>query len=150
MMPLFAIKSCQAHRSYHQAIRDTWGKFFDILFFMGAKHLAPKYERKDEVSLDCDDSYMGLPHKTKAICEYLVQSPLLLNHTHVYFCDNDTFVRPESFYRLDYDYDYAGKICHCPIGETAPYTDHMGHYPACHPWASGGIGYFVSSRRVKL
>ena len=140
---LIAVKSCQAHRSYHQAIRDTWGRYFpQVIFFMGDGH---GHEVEDEVSLNCPDDYMSLPTKTKHILSW---SLTYRDFAHVYLCDNDTFVQPSRFANLEYqNYDYSGYMNKlCPVGETAFYKDHIGVWPNCHPWTSGGVGYFLSSR----
>jgi hypothetical protein len=143
MSLVIAVKSCQAHRPYHQAIRDTWGKKFShVVFYMGGGPASAPLQ-PDEVVLYCDDDYMSLPHKTRAILHH-AQS---LEYTHIFLCDNDTFINPHEFSKLDYNYDYSGHINGlCPIGETTYYEDHMGKYPKCHPWASGGIGYFLSRK----
>lgn len=148
-MLLIAVKSCQQHRSYHQAIRDTWGRGFkplQVIFFMGGTGDT----QGDEVYLSCPDDYMSLPHKTKAICQWAGD-----RYERIFLCDNDTFIRPDEFHRITHPYvphtDYEGHMNKlCPIGQTAYYKDHMGEYPNCHPWASGGIGYFLSRRAAEL
>lgn len=36
------------------------------------------------------------------------------------------------------------------IGTTFHYRDAHGNYPNCHPWASGGVGYFLSRSAAQL
>jgi hypothetical protein len=143
---LIAVKSCQQHQSYHQAIRDTWGKQVSrMVFFMGG--LTGVVPSSDEVLLDCPDDYLSLPLKTKKILEWAGD-----RFEYIYLCDNDTFIIPTRLMSLDYDrYDYSGSMDrHCPIGQTKDYRDHIGYYPNCHPWASGGVGYFLSKKAAQF
>lgn len=141
---LIAVKSCLRDRDagFHQAIRDTWGKDFegmaDVRFFMG------EYTRdrlKDEVCLFVDDTYEDLPFKTQAICEWMYHSW----YTHVFLCDNDTFVKPTALLASGFEnHSYSGYF---NLGTKGPfsYTDERGNLiEKCWPWASGGTGYFLS------
>jgi hypothetical protein len=149
---LICVKSCRRDRAlgYHQAIRDTWGRGLDVRFFMGL----PAEERNtvngpevnaDEIILDCKDDYESLPWKTKAILAWFLKTA----YDFGFMCDNDTFILPDNLTRTDFQrYDYSGRFGEHPaIGTLFPYTDGRGnHYPNCAPWASGGIGYFLSRR----
>jgi len=147
---LVAVKSCRRDRAlgYHQAIRDTWGRGLDVRFFMGL----PVEERltaqgpdvePDEVILNCKDDYESLPFKTQAILAWSTGR----DFDYTFLCDNDTFLKPDKLYRTDFKkYDYSGRFGEHPeIGSLFEYTDGRGNfYPHCNPWASGGIGYFLS------
>ena len=151
MSLLICVKSCRRDqvRGYHQAIRDTWGRgMTNIRFCVGDPHfLTPNQE--DEIPLECADSYMDLPWKTQAILQYSLRWP---DVTHTFLIDNDTFLKPELLKTLPYlEYDFSGYMNKlCPVGQTAGYKDHMGNYPQCHPWASGGVGYFVSRKAAEI
>lgn len=147
MTLLVAVKSCQSHRGFHQAIRDTWGKHIPVRFFMGGdgEGLA------DETFLGCADDYHNLSYKTKAICRWSSER----RYDYTFLCDTDTFVVPSRLLACGYEqYDYVGKI-NSEIGRTFPYTTRLREgpiedFPECYPWASGGIGYFVSEKAARI
>lgn len=167
MTLLIAVKSCRADldRGYHDIIRATWGQDFRdrnvlVRFFVGhtgADYFMshPKADaralKSDEVAVDCGDDYNSLPFKTRAICHWATTK----NVDHILLCDTDTYVNAGNVLSCGYHrYDYVGKISK-PIGETFPYdaVDRNGvvdHIPECHPWASGGIGYFLSREAMFL
>jgi len=158
---IVCVKSCRDHldRGFHDIIRGTWGQELRNLgvlvrFFVG--HTATDYFQahprakartlaSDEVELDCNDDYNSLPFKTRAICHWATSK----NLSNLFLCDTDTYVNAKRLLACGYQrYDYAGKISK-PLGETFPYDaiDRNGlvtHIPDCHPWASGGFGYFLS------
>jgi hypothetical protein len=159
-MLLIAIKSCRIDmdRGCHDVIRATWGQQFRgkalVRFFLGhtkadyfMAHPAAKARtlQSDEVEIDAADDYDALPFKTRAICHWATSK----NVEGVFLCDNDTYVYPQKLLSCGYsNYDYVGKISK-PIHETFPYdaVDRRGsltHIENCHPWASGGYGYFLS------
>ena len=157
MRLLIAIKSCRQdlERGCHRAIMDTWGKDaialgIDVVFFTGdwtpAKPLEP-----GEVILACKDGYDDLPFKTREICRWAVAH----SYDFVFLADTDTFIIPERLLKSGFEaYDYYGVIRLEP-GKTFPYDaiDRQGkHWPIakCYPWASGGIGYFLSGTAVRL
>ena len=155
---LVAVKSClrDAKEGYNQAIRDTWGKHFGdvpVRFFIGNSWLAecdePVYLKDDEISLNCLDDYDSLPYKTKAICKYVFPF-----YDHIFLCDTDTFVIPDKLLTCGFEkYDYAGRFGHMPaLGTTFTYQNdgRNNRVEDCHPWASGGVGYSLSSRAAKL
>ena len=135
MSLIIAVKSCQAHQPYHQAIRDTWGPTVHapVLFFMGGN---TNRVFEDEHVVPSPDDYMSLPTKTQQILRWLVRNETF---DHVYLCDNDTFVRSSRFANLEYPkYDYSGHMNKlCDVGKTAFYRDHIAVFNECHPWASG-------------
>jgi hypothetical protein len=150
------VKSC--HRDmdagFHTAIRSTWGKDakalgIDVFFFVGRDptqqdtRIMRRYT-PGEVVLDCADDYMSLPVKTRRICQW-AQAKL---YTHLFFCDTDTYVRPNELLVLDFaSYDYAGWFfVGEPGGAPFEYQDEYGHYSDLRGWASGGLGYFLSRR----
>ena len=152
MKLLVAVKSCKHHlmAGYHDAILRTWGKDIpegtDLRFFTGSCWMfsaAP-----EEVTLQVPDDYMSLPYKTKAICDWSVQH----GYDYAFLCDTDTFLIPSRLLESDFaGYDYAGRFGAMPkIGTTFNYKDACGIYPNCHPWASGGVGYFLSKKAAEL
>lgn len=162
---IVCVKSCHRDRKagFHDAIRETWGHDFknrgiQVVFFLG--HSAADYFQahpkndlanlqRDEVVVDAADDYMSLPHKTRGICQWA--APKIFRH--LFLCDNDTFVNSAALLALPFEiFDYAGhfKGGQEEIGRTFAYRDHMGDYPNCYPWASGGMGYFISKNAATL
>jgi hypothetical protein len=154
---LIAVKSCERdqNRGYHEIIRQTWGRDLsgeDLRFFMGGSSSNIK---DDEIVIESSDpeydSYSRLSYKTQDIAWYAVTR----QYTHVFLCDTDTFVDTTKLMGCGFqNYDYAGKIDRT-IRETFPYRaiDREGNvevYDHCHPWASGGYGYFLSLKAAKL
>lgn len=147
------VKSCAQDgiEGFHDIIRRTWGKDaealgIDVRFFIG--HAAYKIPAQDEVVLSCKDDYDSLPFKTKAILKWaMFNSYDGDGYDYVFLCDTDTFIIPELLLKCGYEqYDYAGRIgTQYPIGTVFRYEDGKGKIiEDCRPWASGGLGYFVS------
>ena len=59
---LLALITCHTRQAYAQAQRETWipsiPPGLDYKFFLGPSERIP---REDEVFVQCDDSYWGLP-----------------------------------------------------------------------------------------
>lgn len=82
-------------------VRETWLNTvkrerpdIDVKFFYGrGGHRLPE---SDEVFLDCDDSYDGLPHKIKAVVRWVLNRgyDLLVK------CDDDTFISTQTLSTL--------------------------------------------------
>jgi hypothetical protein len=144
---VICVKSClhDLQRGCHDIIRSSWGKLgIDVRFFVGQKSL---HFMEDEIFLNCDDSYDGLSQKTHEICKWAITQPI----NYLFLCDTDTFVMPEKLLKSGFEnYDYIGKVDR-PFGKTFSYTDTDRHgisefHEYCHPWASGGFGYFLSRK----
>jgi hypothetical protein len=139
---LIAVKSCfnDQKQGCHTVIRETWGKGVNVKFFMGGTY---SNLQDDEIGLNCKDDYDSLPEKTRNICSYAVEH----GYEFTFLCDVDTFLIPEKLFKTDYfNFDYSGRFgtTH-PIGTTFQYKDGRGiRHEKCHPWASGGFGYFLS------
>lgn len=139
---LLASKSCQrdAGNGLNQTIRDTWGKDVqgaDLKFFVGRGAIPLK---DDEVKLDCADDYESLPHKTKAICKWMLER----DYGFIFLCDTDTYVRPDRLLASGFEqYDFMGSF-NGPIGVPNAMQE---KYWA---WCSGGNGYWLSRRAAEL
>jgi hypothetical protein len=149
MKLLIAVKSCVQHQElgYHEVIRNTWGKdYSDVLFFTGPGAVNPA---EDEVQLDCPDDYPSLPQKTRAICNFAVDT----TYDYIFLCDTDTYLIPSKLLSCGFEnYDYVGKIDR-PFGMTFPYITvsrdgAIENHPSVYPWASGGYGYFLSRKAL--
>lgn len=155
MKLLIAVKSCirDLLAGHHDAIRETWGKDFeglaDVRFFTGS---GGPFTLKDETRLDVNDDYDSLPFKARAICDWMLGTVWTMNipYTHVFLCDNDTFVKPSLLMASGFEkYDYSGlfNIGEPRSGRTFPYIDEKNNViDKCYPWASGGYGYFLSQK----
>jgi hypothetical protein len=162
---IVAVKSCQRDKDagFHDAIRETWGrdlkqKGVQVMFFiglppgtasMGHPQGYSQVLQRDEFVVNAADDYNSLPFKTRGICQWATSKVF----THLFLCDNDTIINPKALLALPYEpFDYSGHFRggQAEVGVTFHYHDHMGDYPECHPWASGGIGYFISKHAAEL
>lgn len=92
MRALIAVVNCHSRLLYQKCIRETWlplVKGADVVFFLGLSDRTPEI---DEVFLDCDDSYEGLPGKVKAIVLWALDH----GYTHVLKCDDDVILNPKA------------------------------------------------------
>lgn len=160
MKIIIGLKSCWKDklRGCHDAIRETWGKDFAyqsadarVLFFMGCNFHSIQEPDHDEVVVQADDSYDGLPAKTKAIANWLCEQ----DTDHAFLCDTDTFLVPKILLSLNFrEWDYAGRfgdewVAGKPLDRY--HDDHSGYVNRqTWPWASGGCGYFLSRRALEI
>lgn len=140
MKVLIAIVSCHTMRDRQQAIRDTWlanvPSQMDYRFFLGRVNgIRPYQPLEDEVCLDVDDSYKGLPSKTRAICKWALEN----GYSFVFKCDDDVYVDPKRLWNNS-DFaqqgDYIGRKRGPSGGFYAPYCS--------------GFSYWLSARAMKL
>ncbi len=152
-MLLIAVKSCVRDREagHHETIRQTWGKDLDadIKFFMGGSSEL----RRDEIVIETPDpaydDYDHLPYKTQDIAWFSVSQ----GYDYTFLCDTDTFLIPRKLLACGYqNWDYSGRFGSSPaIGTTFSFKDGRGYTnPNCHPWASGGLGYFLSQKAARI
>jgi hypothetical protein len=118
MKTLLAIISCHARPQYRDAQRSTWitmvPKEADYRFFMGPSTSVPK---EDEVLLDCDDSYQGLPSKVQAVVLWALDQ----GYDYVVKVDDDVVLWPTRFMNSGYhNYDFTGHTNEDQGRVTAP------------------------------
>lgn len=108
MKTLIAVINCHIRPAYADALRETWipriPEGLDYKFFLGPSTREPK---EDEVFLDCDDSYGGLPSKVREIARWA------LSHDYDFMakCDDDVVLMPDRLLASNYDkYDFVGNI----------------------------------------
>lgn len=162
---LIAIKSCWRDKNldYHDVIRETWGKDLSpevkLQFFVGGSGDKSNNLQKDEVSLNCGDSYAELPQKTKKIMAWSLaldwrhQSPA---YDYTFLCDTGSFVIPHHLMNCGFEnYDYMG-FWGGGSHKSFPYRleDAERGCPVqlvqkCWPWAAGG-GYFLSRKAMEI
>ena len=138
MKILIAIKACHHYHSRANAQRQTWIKDIpdgvDYRFFLGRSGKAVNTPTpSDEVLLNADDSYYGLPDKMRKACEWAVER----GYDYVFFCDDDTYVVVDRLLAaVPVDQDYVGRL----RGPSGP-------WPA--PYCSG-FAYWLSYKALKI
>ncbi len=136
---LIAVLSCAPDRPLAQAQldgcftgewprADPYGQVeAGLKYFIGCKPTGPL-----EIKVECGDSYADLPFKTQYICDYALDN----RYDWVFKCDTDTLVHvPRLMAALPKALDYSGY--------------YRGH-PSEPSYASGGSGYWLSRRAMKV
>ena len=106
MKTLIAIVTCHSRLVYRDALRSTWipqiPEELDYRFFSGPSERTPE---ADEVFLNCDDSYAGLPSKVQAIVLWALER----GYDYVLKCDDDVVLLPVKFANSGFqNYDFVG------------------------------------------
>jgi hypothetical protein len=129
MRVLIAIVGCRKRRNFVEAQRTTWlpnvPREVDYRVFVGRDTKCYVNGRKagaDEVFLDVDDSYEGLPEKVKAVCVWALGN----HYDFLLKIDDDAYLFPDRFLDsgfelLDYtgapgggsSNDFASGFCYC-------------------------------------
>lgn len=95
MKVLIAIVNCHNRKMYADTQRDTWVTMIpagiDYKFFLGPS--SDREPKIDEVFLDCDDSYQGLPGKVREIIRWAK----IHDYDFMLKCDDDVVLLPEKF-----------------------------------------------------
>lgn len=106
---LIAIISCHTRLDWADLQRKTWVpevKNADVRFFCGRG--APRATVNDEVILDCDDSYQGLPNKVQEIVRWALER----GYDFILKCDDDVVLKPYELLRSDFrEFDFTGHQC---------------------------------------
>lgn len=122
MRLILCIVSCHALAARRQAIRETWlplvPREMDCKFFLGRGQHATL--QPDEIVLDVDDSYRGLPAKTKAIARWA----LAHGYSYLCKCDDDVYVQPDRLLASEFAKlgNYVGRKRGPSGGQSAPYA----------------------------
>lgn len=98
---LIAVVTCHRRREFSRAIRSTWlplvpGHMADVRFFSGRG--AARDPMADEVFLDCDDEYLGLPDKVQSIYRWAYDQ----GYDYVLKCDDDVVLDPVRLLTSDF------------------------------------------------
>jgi hypothetical protein len=105
MKYLIAVVNCHQRLVYQQCVRETWlplVKGADVRFFLGPSDREPQL---DEVFLDCDDSYEGLPSKVRAIARWASAQ----GYDYVCKLDDDVVIKPSQFLNTGFqNYEFSG------------------------------------------
>lgn len=101
MKTLIAVVSAHSRLEWNGAIRSTWLKLvpkeFDVRFFYGRGFHSPN--PIDEVVLDCDDSYQGLPEKVQKIVGWAYAR----GYDRVLKCDDDVVLDLKTLLLSEWD-----------------------------------------------
>lgn len=85
MRTLIAVTTCHKRRDQADAQRTTWAEGCkDVRFFIGGG----EPERPDEVVLNVDDSYQGLPQKVQGACHWALDN----GYDRILKLDDDVYV----------------------------------------------------------
>ena len=106
MRTLLALINCHGRQAYANAQRETWipkiPPGLDYKFFLGPNEGTPK---ADEVFLDCDDGYYGLPSKVRAAIRWASEQ----GYDHMAKIDDDVILKPAEFLSSGFqNYDFSG------------------------------------------
>lgn len=143
--PLVAVMSCEANRHRVREIRETWLKDadnIDVRFFFGTTtpfqlSLDLDTRHRDEIYLDVPDDYNSLPLKVQGALNWAIAN----SYTNTFKTDDDTLVIPARLLKSGYfAHDYTGRL-----NSGAPCE----YYNPVRGWASGGPGYWLSTRAMK-
>ena len=133
---LLAKVTCHKRPEFSNAIRSTWMPLVprdreDIKFFFGRG--ATREPGPDEVFLDCDDAYLGLPDKVQSILRWAYER----EYDFVLKCDDDVVIKPAALLASGFEQaDFTGwQDPGCKPGEIRT------------PW---GFCYWLSRRAMKL
>ncbi len=142
MKKLVAVMTCHKRRAWADVQRQTWAHdiraqgYADVVFFVGTigvRNTLLCRKLSDEVWLDVDDSYAGIPLKVQGICKYAGEH----GYDFVAKCDDDVYVVPERFATLPMYGDYIGRF-RSPYGKTYPVR------------FASGFFYWLSRRAAQL
>ena len=100
MKSLLALITCHTRSAYANAQRETWipkiPSGLDYKFFLGPSERIPE---SDEMFLQCDDSYKGLPSKVQAVCRWALEH----EYSSITKIDDDVVFFPEAFAHSGYE-----------------------------------------------
>lgn len=139
MKPLILVGSCKKNQDAGclDAIRETWAKDSEIpyRFFLGKDCIAT---HDDELVFNVIDGYFEQNPKHQAALKWALDH----DYTHVFLCDDDTFVSPKRLLRSGW--------------ETAHYRGNMKDTPRpgeeCgveHDYCHGGCGYWLDAESMR-
>lgn len=129
---LIAVVTCHKYRDRADAQRATWvnDAKCDVRFFLGGG----EKQRDDEVILDVDDGYEGLPEKVKAMFRWALEQEYQM----ALRMDDDVYLRPERALECaPFGLDYSGRV--------------RGASDMMHPWPyCSGFCYWLSDVAMRL
>lgn len=97
MRALVAVVCAHSRPEFVKVLRETWVPIFSVqdcdlrLVFGRGTQREPL---SDEIFLECDDSYQGLPEKVREIVRWALKN----GYDRVLKCDDDVVIRPDRFH----------------------------------------------------
>ena len=145
--PIILITSCSYRLQQNDECRDTWlrewGRLCDYRFVMGVGN-TPKHG--DELIVDTDDSYVGLPAKIQASHGWA----FLKGYTHILKTDCDMYVHVPRLLRSSFEqFPYSGNLYYPDFIMGAAYwmdrraTEILMHAALPYPGTPGGDDVWV-------
>lgn len=111
-------------------------------------HIKDNYDEDTKIiSLNCNDSYIGLPEKVMKTFHFIISDERFSQYTHFCKLDDDMEVI-ERFQNLQDD--YLGNVHHGDgnrqwhVGRAGNFWDRIPYIGEFKPWCMGGFGYVVS------
>ena len=106
MATLLAIINCHGRQGYSNAQRETWipriPAGLDYKFFLGPSVISPK---QDEVFLNCNDTYGGLPNKVQEVVRWAREH----GYESMAKIDDDVVLKPAEFLNSGFqNHDFTG------------------------------------------
>ncbi len=134
---LLAVMSCHSRPAFSDAVRSTWAprvQGADLRFFLGR---GPNQPKDDEVMLDCDDSYHGIPEKVQSILRWAYER----GYDFVAKLDDDIIMDPKRFLVLTGHNDFMG------MGKTVDGTAETLQMPYgyCYVLSRTAMKYIIDS-----
>lgn len=165
MKLLVVVMTCQRNKHLWDTILSRIGP--DCILFAGG------YEKTELVGsvlqLECNDKYDGLPEKVILMLQYLYESPMFTQYTHILkiddhdvYCDRETISRiinnpviekedycGNSIYSSKYisNIYHYGKVPKTSIWHNRPFKE---PYPFSFTYAAGGAGYILSQKAIRI
>lgn len=103
---LIAIKSCHRYADRRAACTATWlpqVDWADRVFLLGRP--VPGAIPSNVLACDVSDAFTDIAPKVAVACMYALAN----NFTHLFVCDDDTYVRPDRLAKCGYEnHDYIG------------------------------------------
>lgn len=121
MKILLAVISAHCRDAWSDTVRETWKSLvpsgtLDVVFFRGRG--AVRESLPDEVFLDCDDSYAGLPDKVRSVAKWALEH----QYDFMLKVDDDVIIDPFKLLVSEYaQHDYSGKA-NRPMRPDRPFT----------------------------
>lgn len=116
---LIAVVSCRTRREWTNTISSTWLKYVpegaDVRFFVGR---GEPTAWPDEIVLDCDDSYQGLPEKVQGIVRWALAN----GYDHVLKLDDDVVIDPVEMLKSNFKQPFVGTGGHRPNPQRPYYV----------------------------
>lgn len=149
MKPLILITSCSYRLDQNWQCRKTWlqswGHLIDYRFVLGVGNTA---QQGDELIVDIDDSYTGLPAKIQKSHEWAVKQ----GYDFILKTDSDVYMHVPRLLKSGFEkYDYSGNFYYPDFAMGSAYwlnrhaSEILINSPLPYPGTAGGDDVWVGS-----